>query len=100
MPPAPRRSSISAPATSWRCLRQGADQPVSSTGRTSPSRRGSDFREPGRYQEFTLEVQSGRPLQNVEFRVHLRGGQELWVDRINLHPGSLALEVLRDSCAR
>jgi uncharacterized membrane protein len=62
--------------------------------------RGADFRERGRYQDFALEVQTGHPLQDVEFRVHSRGRHPLRVDRINLQPGSLALEVLGSSCPR
>ncbi len=60
--------------------------------------RGPDLREPGRYQQFVLEFQSERRLHNVEFRVHARGAPDLRVDRINLYPGTLALEVLRESC--
>lgn len=62
--------------------------------------RGRDFREAGRYEEFTLTVRSEETIENVEFRAYLQGGKQLWIDRINLYPGSLALTVVRDSCPR
>jgi len=62
--------------------------------------RGDEFQQAGRYEDVGLSLQTDEMLENVEFRVHSRGGTRIWVDRIHLFPERLDLDLVGSWCKR
>jgi uncharacterized membrane protein len=53
----------------------------------------SQFAQPGAYQDFTLQLDLRKPIQDAEFRVIYYGPETLSIDQINLVPTQLAMPV-------
>jgi hypothetical protein len=52
-----------------------------------------DFIAPGQYQDFVFDLEIGKPLDDVEYRVLYDGPERLWVDAVEVTPLNVTVPI-------